>query len=244
MRVLRVTLRNKQVKFASLLQHACDDLNHSRSSVEQLRVFLTQRCVDTHNDIPHFSSFMIDIAKKSTFEEIFVFLSRIGAWHFLNYSILKDIFAHFRSISSQLRLQIKEYDDEIEEFKKETLLMDFLAVWGGRCDKDEELPCCRSIIVKSIGDPNSFTIADACDMAGLIAGEFSLNELGALASGFSGSMYIKWMAPPAVTKHILKVMRSKKRPDLLQFGVLQLAVERTVFKVHAYYIAMTRLCAE
>ena len=79
---LRMKLRDLQVKFASLIQLVCDNLARNRSSVEQLRVFLTQRCVDTHNDIPHFSSFVIDIAKKSTFEEIFVFLSRIGAWHF------------------------------------------------------------------------------------------------------------------------------------------------------------------
>ena len=221
-----------QNEFASLLQHVHNNLGENETTVEKFRVFLTQRCVDTHNKIPHFSSLMIEIMNMSTFEEVFIHLSRIGAWHFLSYLILKDIFVHFQNISPKLHSQIEDYNAKIEEFKQKTLLMDFLAVWGGRYDKDEDLPCSRSVIVKSIGDSASFTIADACDKAGLIAGEFTLKDLGILADGSTGSIYIKWLVSPAAAKHILEIMKSEKRPDLLQFGVLQLAVERTVFKVH------------
>ena len=113
--------------------------------------------------------------------------------------------------------------------------MDFLAVWGGRCDRDEDIPCCRSIITKCIGDPSSFTIADAYEESGFVAKEFSLHELGSMGSGSPGSIYIKWIASLNATKHILENLKSGKRPDLLQFGVLQLAVERTIFKVSKVY---------
>ena len=225
-----------QNEFASLLQHVCDELGQNEATVKKLRVFLTQRCVDTHNKIPHFSTFMIEIINRSTFEEVFAHLSLIGAWHFLSYLILKDMFVLFQNITPELRSQFDEYNTKTEGFKQRTLLMDFLAVWGGRYDKDEDLPCSRSVIVKSIGDPFSFTIADACDKAGLIAGEFSLKDLGILADGSTGSIYIKWLVSPAAAKHILEVMKSEKRPDLLQFGVLQLAVKRTVFKVSFDYV--------
>ena len=36
-----------------------------------------------------------------------------------------------------------------------------------------------------------------------------------LGSGSSGSIYIKWIASPTVTEHILNTMKSGDRPDLL-----------------------------
>ena len=230
---LKTELRKIQVEFASLLQHVYGSLaqNNDVPGVKKLSVFLSQRCVDENNEIPGFSEFMTDIVKKSTYEQIFVHMSRIGAWYFLSYLLLKEIIEFYRSNDQDLSQHIEKYDEDVEQFKQKTLLMDFLAIWRGRCDKDTDLPYCRSVIVKLIANPASFTIADACERANLIAGEFSLKDLGKMGNGASGSVYIRWLAPAAATERILKIMKGDKKPDLLKLGVLQLAVERTVFTV-------------
>ncbi len=199
-------------------------------------MFLTQRCVDEHGVIPQFSHMMLDILNQVTAEEIFVHLSRAGAWNFLSYFLLAEVLEEFNLLTSSQNLdsEFKSFEQEVNKFKRNTLLMQFLRCWSGRCDDDQVFPGYRSVIVKSIADPASFTIANACETAGLLAGEFNLKHIAfELCNGRSGSVYIVWRVPAAVTRHMLKMMKESicSRPNLLQYGILEIAIERKIFKV-------------
>lgn len=230
MKALRPKLRELQKTFTGLLHKTYKELK--RVSVDELQVYLTQCCADNQNEIPLFPRAMLEILRQANHVEIFVNLSRMGAWYFLNYLLLEDILDYFEISNQALKEQLKSYSDEIKAFKCDTLLIDFLAVWGGRCDDDRSFPGYRSVIAKSVDSHRSFTIANACKLAQFIAKQFSLKELCLrLASGRPGCVIIKWLVPAPVARYMLKVLESGFGPDLLQQGVLQLAVERTVFKV-------------
>ena len=200
--------------------------------VDQLRVYLNQRCADEHGEIPLFSNLMIDILSQATTEQLFLHLSRIGAWNFLSYFILEEVLDVFEIDQEDFNSKFSRYKRDVQLFKERTVLMQFLTVWGGRCDEDQVFPGYRSVIARVIGNTASFTIEDACDMGSLLAGQFNLKQLAfRLVNGNHGSVCIKWLVPAAVSKHMLKVMKNKKRPDLLQLGILELVVEKTIFKV-------------
>ena len=177
---------------------------------------------------------MLELVSIEQVQDIFLLLSRIGAWDFLNFSILVDVLDEFRV--THLREQMSKYKDKIACFKDETALVDFLSVWGGKSD-DQILPDCKAVIARSGADIASFTLANASEMAGFLADEFNLKLLNfRLANGCPGSVYVMWLVPSSAALHMLKRMKSRKVPDLLQCGILELGIDRTIFKVHLYVI--------
>ena len=185
----------------------------------------------------------MDILDQATTEEVFQHMSLIGGWNFISYFILEAVCDEFileLNESKDFNSEFSRYKQNIQHFKENTLLIDFLSVWSGRCDDDRAIPGSRSVIVKCIANPASFTIADACTMGNMIAGKFNLRQIAfQLSSGRVGSVYIKWFIPVAASTHILEIMRSKKSPDLLGLGILELAVERKIFQVSiSYSVAM------
>ena len=235
---LRSEVNSFQKKFARLLRLAYRLLNNSNLSSSELRIWLIQRCADEQEEVPLFSKLMIDIVNQANPEEVFMHMSRTGAWNFLCFFMFEEVLEEFIDSETDaaqyesFNSEFSSFKSEVQAFKERTLLLKFLFVWGRKGDCDESA---RSVIVKSIAHHESFTIHDACKIGSLLAGQFSLKQIAfQLSSGDKGSVYIKWLVPAAVSKHIFEVMKSKKRPDLLKLGILELAVERKIFMVRCF----------
>ena len=227
---LKQKVESLQKKFASLVNQSYTALKAKPVPADRLQVYITQRCVDKRQSIPLFGQQMSEIISQSTHKQIFMLMSQIGAWNFLDYSLLKDILEEFHiNINSQLG----SYSQEVLEFQKKTRLADYLKVWGIQC-LAEERPSCTTLIAKCTGvGYEEITIDEVCQRAKLLAGEFNLHTLCASIGGAaSGCLYLLWYIPELVAKHMERIMKSKDRPNLASHGFQQLIIGKMIFKVN------------
>lgn len=225
---VRHNLRRIQRSFSSLLVKAFVACNRKPVPVNELRMFLTQRCVDQKSTIPLFQQSMLEIINHSSLEQIIMLMSRIGAWSFLNFHLLEEISTEFEI--HQLVEPIAAYTQEVEHFKEETTLVDFLSVWNGRSGADS-IPDCKPVIVKLKEKWPQFTLADVSKKAGFLANEFHLKPVFQLANGNAGSVYIMWLVPVAAASHMQILMESQNRPDLVSSGINELVIGERIYQV-------------
>ena len=238
------TIEALQKKFASLVRSAFASFKNKPVPIDELQVYLSQRCADERHKIPLFEQRMSEIIHQSTHQQVFMLLSRIRAWDFLDFSLLKDVIDEFQL--SELNPELTSYTQDVCTFQSETKLIDFLNVWKSSC-LEKELPACKILIAKCIGDIRSFTLADVAKKAKMIAEKFNLVTLAArLGWANPGSVYLLWYIPEAVAKHIEKLMVSKTRPNLVCHGIQELVVGKNIYKVssniHAMHIMTINLC--
>ena len=223
------TIEALQQKFASLIRSAFTSFKNKPVPVGELQVYLSQRCVDERHKIPLFEKRMNDIIHQSTHQQVFMLLSRIRAWDFLDFSLLKDVVNEFQL--PELNPKLASYAQDVCTFQSETKLIDFLKVWKSSC-LEKELPACEILIAKCSGDMRNLTLADVAKKARIIADKFSLLTLAArLGWANPGSVYLLWYVPEAVSKHIEEVMVSKERPNLVCYGIQELVVGKNIYKV-------------
>ena len=222
-----------QKEFASLVRKAYVNFEEGSVPVKDLQVYLNQRCVDKRGTIPLFEARMNEIIHQSSHHQIFMLMSRIRAWDFLDYSLLLDAVKEFSvyTQASDLQSKITIFEKKVNAFQAETKLIDFLRVWKSHCI-EKEFPVCEMLIAKCEGDMKQVTLADVARKAKLLAGKFNLITLAArFGWGHPGSFYLMWYIPEAVARHIEKNMESKERPNLVCFGIQQLVVGRKIYKV-------------
>ena len=218
-----------QKKFASLIRQVYISFISKPVPIAELQVYLSQRCVDKRETIPLFEKRMNDIIHQSCHRQIFMLMSRIRAWDFLDFSLLEDAVNEFQLLDIQPK--IASYTHEVNVFQAETSLIDFLQVWKSSC-LDKELSACEVLIAKCEGDMMNITLADVAKKAKLLAGQFNLLTLAArFGWGHPGSLYLLWYIPKAVASHIEGIMESKDRPNLVCYGIQQLVVGKKVYKV-------------
>ena len=209
--------------------------------IAELQVYLSQRCVDKREEIPLFEKRMNDIIHQSCHHQIFMLMSRIRAWDFLDFSLLEDAVNEFEL--SDLQPEIASYTYEVNIFQAETNLSEFLQVWKNSC-LEKELSACEVLIARCEGDMKNVTLADVAKKARLLAGQFNLLTLAARFSwGHPGSLYLLWYIPKAVACHLEKIMESKDRPNLVSYGIQQLVVGNKVYKVSLPVIRVLRQIA-
>ena len=232
------TIEELQKKFASLIHSAFMSFKTKPVPIDELQVYLSQRCADERHKIPLFEKRMNDIIHQSTHQQVFMLLSRIRAWDFLDYSLLEDAVKEFDL--SELNPQLASYAQDVCAFQSETKLIDFLKVWKSSC-LEKELPACEILIAKCSGDIRNITLADVAKKAKIIASKFNLLTLAArLGWANPGSVYLLWYVPEAVSKHIKEVMVSKERPNLVCYGIQELVVGKNIYKVSS--INLSYMC--
>ena len=218
-----------QKKFASLIRLAYTSFKNKPVPIDELQVYLSQRCADERQKIPLFEKRMNDIIHQSTHSQVFMLLSRIRAWDFLDFSLLEDAVKEFDL--SELNPELASYTQAVCAFQSDTKLVDFLKVWKSSC-LEKELPACEILIAKCAGDMKNCTLADVAKKARIIANKFNLLTLAArLGWANPGSVYLLWYIPEAVSKHIEMIMKSKNRPNLVSYGIQQLVVGNRIYKV-------------
>ena len=222
-----------QKKFASLIRSAFTSSKNKPVPIDELQVYLSQRCADERHKIPLFEKRMNDIIHQSTHKQVFMLLSRIRAWDFLDFSLLEDVVKEFGL--SELNPELASYAQDVCAFQSETKLVDFLKVWKSSC-LEKELPACEILIAKCNGDIRNITLADVAKKAKIIASKFNLLTLAArLGWANPGSVYLLWYVPEAVSNHIKEVMASKKRPNLVCYGIQELVVGKNIYKVSSIF---------
>jgi len=180
-----------------------------------------------------FPNSLVQIIEQKDMCGTFGFLTHYEVWNFLNFRTLKNVFEEFIEDDHQeIMRRFTDYEKELDEFKRKTPLIHFLAVWNGRAG-ERDVPGHKALIAKLLDECDTVTIEEAGKRAHLLASQFSVAKLALkLKNGHVGSLYVMWLVPSAVSKRIQAIMKDpKRRPDLLQIGVMELAVERQIYQV-------------
>ena len=204
-------------KFAALLMITHDFLVANNVSPESLHVYLTQLSVSTKENIRTFSDSMAEIISQSTINQIFAFLSRIGAWSFLNFHLLDSVANRFGNKS--VIGEVEEYSQQIQVFKKETKLIDFLRVWSGRSPYGS-LPDRMPLIAKLKAKWPEYTLADLARDQEYLASEFELEQHAFhFSNAEKGCVCIMWLVPTSAVPLINKKNKHNLR-NVLKVGIL------------------------
>ena len=215
-------------EFAALLSLVHHYLETNNVPPGDLHVYLTQLSVSTKENIPFFSDSMAEIMSQRTINQIFAFLSRIGAWSFLNYRLLECVAKRFGD--EDLRGKVWEYGQQIQVFKSQTKLADFLRVWSGRSPYGT-LPDRMPLIAKFEANWPEFTLADLAKLQGYIASEFNLEEYVLhFSNGESGCVHLMWLVPTSVVVLIKRAIM-ENNPNLKLMNISELTFDGFVYKV-------------
>ena len=205
------SVRLFEKKFAGLLCTTHCALNHAGITGSDLRIFLNQMSVGQKENIPLYEQRMADIISNFSVEEIILFCSRIEVWDFLNFQLLQDIADHFGV--EVLQIPLRHYITEINDFKRNTKLIDFLRVWAGR-NALNTLPDSEPVFAKIKAIKwEEYTLADVARHEGYVTAEFRLKQLVLHFSNASkGCVVLMWLVTKSVASEMKRIMCSNEKP--------------------------------
>jgi len=186
--------------------------------------------VSQKENIPLYERRMADIISHISIEEIFLFCSRIGVWDFLNFQLLQDVANHFGVETLQAPLQ--EYTIAINDFKRDTKLVDFLGVWAGR-NTLHTLPDSEPVFAKIKAIKwEEYTLADVARHERYLTGEFRFNQLVfRFSNAGEGSVVLMWLVTKSVASAMKKIMCGSERPAFDNMTFQELNIGGRTFKV-------------
>ena len=206
-------------KFAKLLAFAHEKLK-ALVSADTLRVYITQLSVSQKEQIPLFSKHMADIISETSHSKIFTLLSRMGAWSMLNFRLLHRITEEYGD--DELKAELSSYSTDVDVFKQETTLEDYLYVMSSRSAYGS-LPERQALIVKVMEEWKGCTLADVAEEECYLANEFQLEpHIMHFSNGKPGSVVLMWLIPAAAVSLIVKAM---EKGTTLNRKILQLIVD-------------------
>ena len=137
-----------------------------------------------------------NIRKAEDIEEVFMYFNLY--WTYLEYSLLKYII-HYHStvLSTELKEEMRWYENDIEIFKKCTTMEQLLKVGIGiGCIKREPPPHFSRVVMKLKGNPSDYTLEDIDGVRRKMCLEFNLPTfILMLESIDEGSIWITWRVP-------------------------------------------------
>ena len=218
-------------KFSALLPIVHNKLQEIGVSPDTLRIYLTSLSVSRKESMPRFGEYMAEIFTETEHSQIFGILSRIGAWSMLNFSLLVDVTEEYGD--DELKTQVSEYKAEVEIFKRETKLQDFLPIWAGRSSYGS-LPNSEALIAKLQGKWGDCSLADVAEVEGCLADEFLLeHQVFHFSNGEPGCVCLMWLIPKSAAT-LIKQAILKSRVYLKETKICELMVvgeETIIFKV-------------
>lgn len=154
---------------------------------------------------------LVDIPPPVTFEKIWTRLCLY--WDMLNYGLLQHVINILGS--DELKYQMLEYVDELSEFKKRTLLCDFIDSWPFR---DVRKPGLKKVVIKMSLEWSQCTLHDIESFKTALLAMFFLPEYDIiLQMAARGCVCVTWLTFPSVV-------------SLLQQNLAKIATE--LFKEH------------
>ena len=224
-------MKEEKKKFALLQATACQKLQDLGRKPEIIAVYLTGLSVQQGEATPLFDEHMAGILFKQSLSQMFMFLSRVGAWGFLNFDLLSCIANQFGD--DDLNSKVEEYGRGIASFMEETKFEDYLRVYTNRIALGS-LPGRKPLIAKLEGKWGEFTLDKVTKLQGDLEGEFRLEPyILKLCNGGQKCVMVMWLIPSSAVSIIKKAI-TEKRVDLTGSNICELIVgeDRFVFKVY------------
>ena len=171
----------------------------------------------------------------SNWEEMMRELSQNQGLDFLNSQLLNDLVDEcFEDENEKCNFEkrLKEHSTEVEKYKRETLVVDYLDVHS-TIVKDEGV---RLLKAKFTGDMKRMTLAKLSELCVNIASEFSIDptQLKFITAN-PGCIIIFWQVPESICSHIKEVCE-KLQPDFGQAGIIELTLnDHVLYQVRIYH---------
>ena len=220
-----------QKNFDDLLLLAQNSFESHDVPLKDLRLKVTSLCVNQKQNIPMFDRSKFGEINTFSCEEIFSFLTRMEVWDFLNFQVLQEIVEKFIPNDAEVSRKISEYAPQIEAFKNETNLRDYIRVRGSGANA---IPEYRDVTVKMKRDYNTFTLAQLSEEEGFLANQFHLNQfIFWLKDVEPGCIQITWRVPAGAIPLLKPDKLAKKDKALKERGICEFRVEgRHLYKVN------------
>ena len=194
-------IAEKENKF-SILQ--CDirkylHTNCSEDDIQDMKVYLTSLSVSISEDTSPlvFTANQAEIIIYNSLTQIFQWLTLNGCWSFLNFYLLESLVSRYVR-DDGLKDRVTKFKEDMEKFKQEMKLADFLPAWSGRCP---HIPASgfEPIILRVNKDWGNWTLADVAQMEGFLESRFLINRfILRFANGHYGSVVMMWLVPSHV----------------------------------------------
>ena len=228
-------------KFAYLLSEVQNGFEANGISVKRVRLYLTDLSGSIKEECPLsvFNEHMHKIVTHSTLTELFQILSLSGLWSFLNYYLLKRVVDRFGD--DYLKGKIAAYGVEMEDFKKNTKLSDFLKTWSGRTTPQSALYDLKPVIMKVNRDWPTCKLADIADIEKFIEGKFLIRRFFLnFSDAHSGCVTVMWLVPAHVIRFLKMVASECVVQPLSKEDVIELSLgTHFVMNVRMVHICMS-----
>jgi len=156
---LREDLEELQEEFSDILISAQTSFVSQQVPLDQVRLWVTNLCVDQKENIPAFDKSELKEINTSSINEIFTFLTRHEVWDILNFRVLQRMVKRFIPDDRNVKESIERYASKVDTFKNSTILLDYIRV---RVNGPKEYPNHITVLakIKSSREFDNFTLAD------------------------------------------------------------------------------------
>ena len=230
-REVRQKIKELQKKFDEVLLLAQKSFKSCDVPLSELRLKVISLCVSQKQNIPLFDQSEVEKISTFSYDEIFSFLTSKEVWDFLNFDVLQEIVKRFIPDDTEVSRKISEYAPQVEAFKNETNLRDYIRVRGSGANA---IPEYKDLMVKIERDYNTFTLTDLTKEEGFLAHQFLLNQFVFwLKDVDGGCVQITWRVPASAIPLLKPDKLAKKSKALEERGIREVWVDgRYVYKVN------------
>ena len=227
----QVTRRTETMeeRFASLvcdLQKYFD--NNPDINAQEIKLYLTNLSVSIREDTDCrvFTHHQAEIITYSTLTQVFQWLTIHGFWSFLNYYLLERLVDKYGN--ETLKTSVSAFKADMEQFKSNMKLVDFLPAWSGRSAHITESGF-QAIILRLHKDWSGCTLADVAKMEGYLESRFLINRfIFRFANGRPGSVVIMWLVPSHVIEYIKKIAIEIGKQSLTEEEIIEVTFESNI----------------
>ena len=202
--------------------------NNPDTDIQGIKLFLTNLSVSIREDTDCrvFTHRQAEIITYSTLTQVFQWLTIHGFWSFLNYYLLDCLVKEYGN--EALKTSLDNFNTDMEQFKNEMKLVDFLPAWSGRSAHFTESGF-QAIILRLHKAWSKCTLADVAKMEGFLESRFLINRfILRFANGQPGSVVIMWLVPSHVIEYIKKVAMEIGQKSLTEEGMIEVKFDRNI----------------
>ena len=198
--------------------------NCSEDDIQDMKVYLTSLSVSISEDTSPsvFTSHQAEIIVYNSLTQIFQWLTLNHCWSFLNFYLLESLVNRYVR-DADLKGRVTKFKEDMETFKKDMKLADFLPAWSGRCP---HIPASgfEPIILRVNKDWGNCTLAHVAEMEGFLESRFLINRfILRFANGHYGSVVIMWLVPSHVIAFLKERIMAIGTKSFSMVGIIEMA---------------------
>ena len=223
------TIEKMEDRFATLVCDVWKYLdNNPDIKVQEIKLYLTHLSASIKEDtqLSVFTDRQAEIITYSTLAQVFNWLKINGFWSFLNYYLLERLVDKYGNAA--LKASVNAFKTDMEQFKSEMKLVDFLPAWSGRSTHFTESGF-QAIILRLNKTWSKCTLADVAKKEGYLESRFLINRfILRFANGQPGSVVIMWLVPSHVIEYIKKVAMEIGQKSLTEEGKIEVKFDHNI----------------